>query len=550
VNATEQMPSRSGKLIFRHPRAFYTGCVAVAAGVLLHIPMLYQARDMRYKLSGMGMDPGMWVGMALILVGLGLAAYGITPPIGEKVSQEEAHRASHWSIKALDDVPLGREHWTLIVVLGVGLIIDIMKPASLAFNIPGMKAEYGLSPSVVILQPFSALTGLVLGSFIWGWFGDRIGRRATILFAALMFMGTAICGAMPAFWLNCVMCFLMGLAAGGFLPIAVALLSEILPVRSRAPLVVLLGGIGAAGGWLVASWAATALIPTFSWRVMWLLNLPTGMILLLLNRFIPESPRFLLSHGRVEEAKRILSRFGVGTVQREANAPAAPAATAATHAGTAALFHLPYLPQTFAISLYATAWGLVNYGFLLWLPTNLQSAGFGEQSGNAILAKAALVAFPGVLVVAWLYWRWSSKKTMLLASLLTTGCVLAFLPLSHGAQEHTFVLSLVIVALLVSSSAMAATMSPYAAEVYPTSVRTTGSGLAAGGGKFGGLAGQGAVVAHLTPTLAVAAPLVAIPVALAMLVMGAAGHETRGRRLEETSGEESDVVTMEAAIVD
>jgi MFS transporter, putative metabolite:H+ symporter len=95
----------------------------------------------------------------------------------------------------------------------------------------------------------------------------------------------------------------------------------------------------------------------------------------------------------------------------------------------------------------------------------------------------------------------------------------------------------------------AATMSPCAAEVYPTSVRTTGSGLAAGGGKFGGLAGQGAVVVHVTPTLAVAAPLVAIPVALAMLVLAGAGHETRGRQLEETSGEESDVLTMEAAVV-
>jgi putative MFS transporter len=137
----------------------------------------------------------------------------------------------------------------------------------------------------------------------------------------------------------------------------------------------------------------------------------------------------------------------------------------------------------------------------------------------------------------------------LLASLLTTASILVFLPLSHGAEQHTTLLAIVIVALLISSGAMAAMMSPYAAEVYPTNVRTTGSGLAAGGGSFGGLAGLGAVVAHLTPTLAVAAPLVAIPVALAVLVIAGAGHETRGRRLEETSGEEPGVLTMDAAVV-
>jgi len=535
---------RRGTIVFRSPLAFYGGCLMVTTGVALHLPMFIQARSMHYMLAGMSMPPEMIAGMFAIVLGLFAVAYGVTPPVGEKVTADEAHRTSHWSIRALDDAPLMREHWKLIVVLGIALIIDIMKPASLAFVLPGMKAEYGLSTTTVVLLPFSALCGLVLGSFIWGWFGDHVGRRATILFAAIMFMATSICGIMPAFNWNLFMCFMMGLSAGGLLPIAIALLSEILPVRSRAAFVVLLGGVGAAGGYLVASWAATALIPTFSWRIMWLLNLPTGAILLLLNRFIPESPRFLLAQGRVKEAALILKQFGAGVVQRAGDAVAAPAPSATVRAGTTTIFKPPYLPQTLAIALYATAWGLVNYGFILWLPTNLQNAGFGEQAGNAILAKAALIAFPGVLVVAWLYSRWSSKRTMVLASSLATASILAFLPLAHGAEQHTTLLAIVIVGLLVSCGAMAATMSPYAAEVYPTAVRTTGSGLAAGGGKFGGLAGQGSVLAHVAPTLAVAAPLVAVPIALATLVLGVAGRETRGRRLEETSHESDEAIEV------
>jgi putative MFS transporter len=199
------------------------------------------------------------------------------------------------------------------------------------------------------------------------------------------------------------------------------------------------------------------------------------------------------------------------------------------------LFRAPYLAQTLAVTLYGLAWGLVNYGFFLWLPTNLRNAGFGVQASDAILAQSALVAFPGALLVAWLYMTWSSKKTMVLFSLLTTLSLLAFLPLASGAQQHTTVLMVVVVALLISSGGMTSTLLPYSAEVYPTTVRATGAGLAAGGGKFGGMFGLGAVLAHLTPTLAVAAPLVAAPVALATLVLGVNGIETRGRRLEDTS---------------
>jgi putative MFS transporter len=502
--------------------------------------MLIEARDMHFVLAGMPMSPEMIVGMLLIVAGLFLVSYGILPPQGLTISKEEAHRASHASILALDDTPLTREHWKVIVVLGLALIVDIMKPASLAFTLPGMKAEYGLVGTTVVWFPFCALTGLVLGSFVWGWFGDRIGRRATILFAAIMFMSTAICGAMPAFGWNLFMCFMMGLSAGGLLPIAISLLSEILPVRSRAAFVVLLGGIGAAGGYLVASWAATLLIPLVSWRVMWLLNLPTGALLLLLNRYIPESPRFLLSHGRIEAANRVLHRFGVGSVRETNDAVSPPPSPVASHAGTSTLFKQPYLPQTISVVLYGLAWGLVNYGFLLWLPTNLQNAGFGEQAGNAILAKSALIAFPGAVLVAWLYGRWSSKKTMVLASGLTALSLLAFLPLSTGAESHTVLLSVVIVCLLVSSGAMTSTLSPYTAEVYPTAVRATGSGLAAGAGKFGGLFGQAVVLLSVIPGLNIAAGLVAVPVGLAAIVLGSAGHETQGKSLEQTSLEEEE----------
>jgi putative MFS transporter len=118
----------------------------------------------------------------------------------------------------------------------------------------------------------------------------------------------------------------MGLSAGGLLPIVFALLAEMSPARHRGWMLVLMGGIGSAGGYLAASGAAAWLEPIFSWRILWLLNLPTGLLIILLNRFIPESPRFLLHEGRVEEAQRNLAPFNIQLVPSRMMRRARPSA--------------------------------------------------------------------------------------------------------------------------------------------------------------------------------------------------------------------------------
>ncbi|MGA3399570.1 MAG: MFS transporter [Acetobacteraceae bacterium] len=227
----------------RNAPAFWFGSAVVAIGVLLHLPMFWMARDMDFMLAGMPMDAGMLWGMALIVGGIGLAGYGLLP-------KGPAEPMTHDAIAAPENAPLTRAHWLLMGVLAVALVIDIMKPASLGFVTPGMRVEYGVDAATVALLPFSALIGTVLGSFVWGALADIYGRRATILLSSVMFIGTSICGAMPSFWWNVVMCFLMGAAAGGMLPVTYALLAEIMPTRHRGWCLVLVGGVGA----VAATW--------------------------------------------------------------------------------------------------------------------------------------------------------------------------------------------------------------------------------------------------------------------------------------------------------
>lgn len=334
--------------------AFMLGCVAVTLGVLAHLPMFAMARSMHYRHVGMPMDNMMLGGMALILLGTVIAAYGLLPR--ELAGQRAA--AADIIIAAPEDAPLGLAHWGLMAVLVLALIIDVMKPASLGFTVPGMISEYNVPKKTVSLVPFFALAGTVTGSVLWGWIADLYGRKASILLSAVMFVGTSICGAMPSLAWNIAMCFMMGAAAGGMLPVTYALLAEMMPNRHRGWSLVLVGGLGAVGGYFAASGLSAILQPIFGWRILWLANLPTGLTLVLLGALIPESAKFLLARGRVDEAEAVMRRFG-------ARATSASTAAPAEKGSSRALMGWALYGKLAALSICALSWGLINFGLLL-----------------------------------------------------------------------------------------------------------------------------------------------------------------------------------------
>jgi putative MFS transporter len=523
-------------IIFQHRRAFWTGICAVTLGVLLHLPMYAQAREMDYQMAGMPVDGPMRAGMALILVGLALSAYGLVPRGGTR----DTGRVAGVQVRALDEAPIGRTHVMLLLVMAAAVTIDVMKPTTLGFVMPGMTREYGLRSLLnpdgdvpVAWLPLCALTGMVIGSAVWGWLGDRMGRRASILLAGVMFIGTSICGAMPGFAWNLLMCFFMGAAVGGMLPIAFALLAETIPARHRSWLMVLIGG-DIAGAYIVTSFLASTLEPRFGWRIMWLIGLPTGLLFILLNRWIPESPRFLLSTGRVAEAESIMQRFGARLVRVDCEPGAVEAA-----GRFAQLFRPPLTGLTIGVALFGVGWGLVNNGFLLWLPTNLRELGLDVAAADRLLAHAALIGLPAVVVVALLYGFWSSRGTMIICAALDATTLAAFAVLGDRVGDHPAVLRGLIVLLLVATGAILAMLTPYSSEVYPTRIRARGTGLAGMCARAGGLLGVSVVAAGLAPpSLTGAALLGVVPVTLAALAVGRYGVETRRRRLEEITAAE------------
>jgi putative MFS transporter len=526
-----------GAISFHSATAFWTGIVAITAGVVLHLPMYLDASDMHYRLSGMAMSGEMYAGMALILVGLLLSAYGLLP----RGTRDDGSVTS-FRVRALDDAPIKRSHVLLLLVLAAAVTIDVMKPVTLGFVVPGFGKEYGLKSPLnphadvpVAYLPLAGIVGTVVGSFLWGWLGDRIGRRSSILLAGVVFVATAICGSMPSYQLNFVMCFVMGLGVGGMLPIAFALMAETIPARHRGWLMVLIGG-DVAGAYLLTSWLSSALTPHYTWRILWLIGLPTGLLLIGLNRWIPESPRFLLAHGREREARAVMERYGAEVLPEPRSELAVEENV---RSRWSQLLRTPFLGLTFAIVVFGVAVGLVTFGFQLWIPTNLQKLGFNEVTSDKILRDSSLIGFPITFLVAWMYGFWSSKKTLVLLGLLTAAALLGFVVAGDSVAHHRALLYALLVIPITGISSILAVLISYSSEVYPTKVRSRATGVAAAASKAGGVLVIAIVVAAVTiPSIATTALIGAVPMALAAVAVWFVGVETHRRRLEEISAEE------------
>jgi len=501
--------------------AFALGVSLVTLGVLAHLPMFLMGKMTHYRLYGMPMGSGMIAGMAAIVGGVAVSAYGLLP----KNVSRQLIASQDIVVSPPEDAPLARSHWVLMSVLVIALIIDIMKPASLGFTIPGMVSEYGVPKATASLVPFFALTGTVVGSVIWGVIADVYGRKASILLSAVMFVGTSICGAMPSLYWNIGMCFMMGAAAGGMLPVTYALLAEMMPSRHRGWALVLVGGLGAVGGYFAASGFSALLQPTFGWRILWLLNLPTGLSLVLLGALIPESAKFLLARGRREEAQAVMARFG----SKERTASRAEAVALPT-APSVALSGGAFLGKLLALSLAAICYGLINFGLLLWLPADLVARGYSMAVSSKLLAESALIAFPTIFLAAYLYSRWSAKWSVVGAIAVALAGLVGVLWLEFNGTGSPV---LPVALLIVGTNALIAMLLPYTAEAFPLRIRGRTTGAVAACTKAGGMFAQLLAILALVPPLDVVSLIIVVPTVAALLLVAWFGKETRGRDLRD-----------------
>jgi putative MFS transporter len=195
--------------------------------------------------------------------------------------------------------------------------------------------------------------------------------------------------------------------------------------------------------------------------------------------------------------------------------------------------HLPLVGRAMvaklaALSVAGLIWGVINFGLLLWLPADLVAKGNSMALSSKLLAESALIAFPTVFAVAYLYSQWSSKWSVV----ATLGVTILGLVLLLRLELAGIGSPVVPVALLiVGSNGLIAVLIPFTAESFPLHIRGRTTGWVAACSKLGGVFAQLLSIAAIVPTMAVIASAAIFPTVLALVMIAVFGRETRGRDL-------------------
>jgi putative MFS transporter len=431
----------------------------------------------------------------------------------------------------LDALPWTRKHSRLLGGSGIGWALDAMDVGLISFVIAQLAVVWKADAAQLSWVASAGFLGMAIGASVGGLLADRLGRRQ--VFALTLLVYGVFTGLSALSWsvgALIALRFLVGLGLGAELPIASTLVSEFAPARIRGRIIVILESFWAVG-WTAAALIGYFVVPTSDdgWRWALALGAVPAVWAIVVRLRLPESVRFLEAKGRHAEAERIVSEFedAAGVTPPSAAVEPPEPAVEPQHP-VATLFGASLRRRTISLWL---VWFCVNfayYGAFIWLPTLLVAQGFSLVRSFEYTLIITLAQLPGYAVSAWLVERWGRRVT--LAVFLCGSAASAAL---FGTADD--VTAILVFGSMLSFFNLGAWGALYAVtpELYPTRVRGTGAGWAAG---FGRLA---SIIAPLCVPVLLAAGGVALPfgVFAAVFAIAAIGALTlpdqRGKALED-----------------
>lgn len=441
----------------------------------------------------------------------------------------------------LDALPFTRRHLKVLTGSGLGWALDAMDVGLVSFVLTALIAQWSLTGEQASWIASAGFVGMAVGASLGGLLADRFGRRSvfalTLLVYGLATGASALAGGVAAL---IALRVVVGLGLGAELPVASTYVSELAPARMRGRLIVILEAFWAIG------WTAAALIGFFvipasadGWRWAFALGAIPALYALIVRWGLPESPRWLAQRGRDAEASEVVAGFesspALGESRRHRTAPAAPAVTAApAPAATSARQRLARLWSAelrVRTAALWTVWFCVNfayYGAFIWIPTILFAQGYDLVKSFGFTLIITLAQLPGYAVAAWLIEVWGRRATL---SVFLAGSAIAAVLFGTASGEGAIIAT----GMALSFFNLGAWGALYAVtpETYPTSLRGTGAGWAAGVGRIA------SIVAPLSvpPLLAAGgAPLLFVIFAAFFVLAAAAAWglaEHRGAALDD-----------------
>lgn len=432
-------------------------------------------------------------------------------------------------VSRVQRLPIGKFHYTLLWVIGLGWMFDAMDTGLISFILAKMAEDWQMSPAEKGWVVSIGFVGMAIGAVFSGGLADRVGRK-TVFAATLVIysLATAACAFAPNLSWLLFFRFIVGLGLGGQLPVAVTLVSEYIPAHVRGRFIVLLESFWGLG-WLCAALVSYFVIPTFDWHMAFLIGGLPALYAWVIWKKVPESVPYLINRGRVEEAHQLVQslerRCGVEVIEQLEVKPVA----AKQNISFAQLWSGPFARRT--LMLWLIWFGIVYsyYGIFTWLPSLLVKEGYTIVQSFEYVLIMILAQLPGYIAAAWLVEKLGRKATLAgfiglcavsayffgqassVGMIVFWGCLMSFFNLGAWGVLYT-----------------------YTPEQYPTNIRAFGSGWASAVGRMGGIVAplvvtQMMVMHNGFSYVFMMFTAVLLAVALVIVVLG---EETKGRTLE------------------
>ncbi|HEX8879164.1 MAG TPA: MFS transporter [Candidatus Acidoferrum sp.] len=437
----------------------------------------------------------------------------------------------------LDRLPLSSFHRRILMLIGIGMFFDGFD-VYVAATVLGATLQTGFSTLAQNAQFVSVtFVGMMLGSLITGFLGDRYGRRFTYQANLIIFGLASVAAAFaPSMLVLILLRGVMGLGLGAELVVGYAAMTEFVPPQARGK------WVGALSVFVVTSLpssalASTLIIPRSSWRAMFVLAGLGGLIVWYLRKALPESPRWLESIGRTEEAEAIMKSIEEEVARGQGPLPPPLLSKPGPPTRTvAALLSPALLPRLVVGIVTLIVANTLIYGFVTWLPTFFVTQGRSIASSFLysfiISAGAPAGSAIGTLTADSL----GRKPVIIGASLMTIliGAIYPFVakPLLLLATGFALVVAIYIQVTLLFAI--------YVPELFPTDVRMRAAGICNTAGRAATMITPFFVVALLRSygIAGVLGMIIGLLVAQIIVVL-LFGVEPRNRSLEEMDSESS-----------
>jgi putative MFS transporter len=437
----------------------------------------------------------------------------------------------------LDSLPLSGWHWTLMIICSLSIFFDAFDSTVISVVMPQLIDQWGLTKIETGFLSSAGFIGMLIGAILFGMLADAIGRKKVFMITLLIYsLCTGLCALSNSFQMLFIFRVFVGFGLGGLVPVVSTYLTEYIPSKNRGKFLSWFNGFFQLGNAFAYAVGLLIVIP-YGWFWAFIIGALPALIVIFVQRHLPESIRFLLQKNLFETAINIVENIENKILKKVTlNYDEAfmleqeQAAKRTSKRSLKEIFTGQVLKSTIMISILWFCLNFCTYAVVMWLPVLLvNELGYNLSSGFSFLIIAAIVGCIGQLTAGVTADKFGRRITIS-ASLILFGVCAYLLFWAGGSGLGNFFLIMMWVFLGSSWGSIYA----YTPENFPTAIRGTGVGFAGSCGRLGGIFGPSLVgliyaMTGATTILHMNFALLFIAAAIVLIL----GYETKNQTLEQ-----------------